>query len=367
MDKINAIAYGKNLADSFIRYRGPLSDQWEHEHGILLKGIVDIFDYTKEEVYFNYLEDSISPLIDDNGTIDGYNPENYFLDDIVSGRVLFELFKNTRDEKYKKAAFKLREQFETHPRASFGNFLHKGFLKEILQIDSIYMGMPFYAQFENEFGEEDYDIVTKSIINADEYNYNEDAGLLYHGYDAKKEEIWADKITGNSSTFWGRGLGWYLAGIIDVLDFLPNDHKDYDAVLGIFRKVILNLLKYQDSSGVWYQVIDQASREGNYKEASASAMFTYCLAKAINKNYLPNKYSQEAIKAYKGLIDEFIVHNEDESLSLIGTCASAGLGVKDYRDGSFESYANEQTRINDLKGVGVFLMASVEIDKMNKA
>jgi len=367
MEKIKAIENGKNLADSFIKYRGPLSDQWEHEHGILLKGIVDLYKFTKEERYFNYLEDSISPLIEDDGTIEGYNPENYFLDDIVSGRVLFDLYKGTKNEKYKEAAFKLREQFETHPRASFGNFLHKGFLKETLQIDSIYMGMPFYAQFENEFGEKEYDIVTESIINADKFNYNEEVGLLYHGYDAKKEEIWADKTTGNSSTFWGRGLGWYLAGIIDVLDYLPNSHKDHDSILEIFKKVILNLLKYQDSSGVWYQVVDQAAREGNYKEASASAMFTYCLAKAINKNYLDNKYSEAVNKAYKGLIDEFIVHNEDGSLSLMGTCASAGLGVKDYRDGSFESYANEPTRMNDLKGIGVFLMASVEVEKMNQA
>ena len=366
MDGINAINYGKKLADSFIKERGLLSDQWEHEHGILLKGIIDIWKYTKDERYFNYLEDSISPLVENDGNITGYNLKNYLLDDIVSGRVLFDLFLATKNKKYKKAIFNLKEQFKTHPKASFGNYLHKGFLKEILLIDSIYMGMPFYAQFENEFGEGNYDIIAKSIINAYNYNYDGKTGLLYHGYDAKKEEKWADKLTGNSSTFWGRGLGWYLAGIIDALDFLPKDHIDYNNVLDIFNKIILNVLKYQDSGGVWYQVIDKLDRNDNYKEASASAMFTYCLAKAINNKYLPELYKTDANKAYNGLISEFIIGDVDEGYSLIGTCASAGLGVKEYRDGSFESYANEPTKKNDLKGVGVFLMASVEIDKMNK-
>jgi len=94
-------------------------------------------------------------------------------------------------------------------------------------------------------------------------------------------------------------------------------------------------------------------------------MFTYALIKAVNKGYLSPFFAKDARRAWQGLLKTFVVER-DGHLVLTGTCASGGLRVKDYRDGSFDSYACEATRDNDLKGVGVLMMATAQIDKLPK-
>lgn len=356
-------AKGYRLADGFVANHAPLSEHWEHEPGIFLRGLGDLYEHSGKDSYLSFLRASLDPLIDEEGRIQGYDPQAYELDNIVPGRALFTLWRATGDERYRKALLSLKDQMDTHPRASFGNYLHKKIFPEIIFIDSIYMGMPFLAEYESLFGQGNYDTVLDNILTAYRYNHKPDTGLLVHGYDAKKSEIWADPKTGNSRTFWGRGLGWYTVGLIEVLDFVPEQYPHRRQALDILTGLLDSVLRYQDKNGVCHQVIDQPERAGNYPEASASAMFTYALAKAVNRGYLPASYAAHARRAYQGLLDAFVIER-DGQLVLTGTCASGGLGVKDYRNGSFESYACEATRDNDLKGLGVFLMATAQADML---
>ncbi|MFV0324451.1 MAG: glycoside hydrolase family 88 protein, partial [Bacteroides xylanisolvens] len=123
------------------------------------------------------------------------------------------------------------------------------------------------------------------------------------------------------------------------------------------------LPKYQDKTGLWYQVIDQGDKPGNYLEASASSMFMYGIAKAVNKGYIDAKHKETAEKAYRGLMKELIVKNDDGTLTLTKCCAVSGLGGHPYRDGSFEYYVNERIRDNDSKATGPFIMGCLELNK----
>ena len=125
------------------------------------------------------------------------------------------------------------------------------------------------------------------------------------------------------------------------------------------------IAKHQDTeSRVWWQVVDQGGREGNYLEASASSMFTYFLLKGSEKGYIDQKYREVGLKGYRGILENFVEENPDGTISLTNICAVAGLGGNPYRDGTYEYYVNEPKRENDPKGVGPFIMASLLYEEM---
>ncbi|SET66220.1 unsaturated rhamnogalacturonyl hydrolase [Natronincola peptidivorans] len=355
------------LADSTIKRYSDLSDKWDHEYGVVLKGMEDVWRLTGDTKYYEFILKSIEPNISEEGNINGYDMEAYELDNINTGRLLFSLYDETKKEKYKKAAYVLKSQLENHPRTSFGNFLHKKQFKDIIFIDSVYMGLVFCGQFGKVFNDLDaLNDAVNQIINAAKFNQNKENGLLVQGYNETKTEMWANSETGLSQSYWGRGLGWYSVGLVEILEYLPVNHPKRGELLEIFQKLMEGVVKVQDESGVWWQVVDQGDKAGNYLEASASSMFTYALAKGVRLGYLDDNYKAAALKAYNGLVKEFIEVDASGEAHLNHTCKSGGLGVKDYRNGSFESYACEATGIDDHKGVGTFLMAGVQIELLNK-
>ena len=155
--------------------------------------------------------------------------------------------------------------------------------------------------------------------------------------------------------------------MVDVLDYLPQETTGRDSVMQILQRLAKTLVKYQDpQSGTWYQVTDQGAREGNYLESSATALFIYTLAKAVNKGYIGKEYIQPTRKAFDGMVKTFTRLEEDGSYTITNCCAVAGLGgdSKRYRDGSFEYYISEPVIENDPKSVGSFILAAIEYEKM---
>lgn len=368
MKDINSLPMYIRLANSTMNRLPDLSNKWDHEYGVLLKGIEEVWKVTKDKTYFDYIQKSIGPNILENGNIKGYLLETYEMDNINSGRLLFELYKETKEERYKKAAYLLRSQFDTHPKSSVGVFLHKKDLKEINFIDSCYMGSVYLIQFAKEFNDSKIqDDVVAQLITMAELNQNKETGLLVQGYNHTKKEFWADPVTGLSGSFWGRGLGWYSVAIIETLELLPDNHPIKNKLVEIFTKLMAGVVKFQDEkAGVWYQVVDKGEQNGNYLEASASSMFTYSLAKGIRLGYLNDNYKDCVNKAYNGLKEQFVKIDNDGTISIVRTCKSAGLGGPSHRDGSFKYYTSEVVADNDHKGVGTFLMASVQVELLNK-
>jgi unsaturated rhamnogalacturonyl hydrolase len=155
-----------------------------------------------------------------------------------------------------------------------------------------------------------------------------------------------------------------MMALVDVLDVLPADHPGREQLLSILRGLAPALLRFRDpGSHLWYQVVDQGNREGNYLEASASAMFAYGFARGANRGYLPPEYRTAAESTFAGLTSNMVTQHPDGSVDLRGTCRSAGLGNKPYRDGSFAYYISEPQRVNDMKGLGPLLLAAIELEQ----
>jgi unsaturated rhamnogalacturonyl hydrolase len=354
--------------DSFL-FNDSTKSAWVYETGVFLKGVEQVWRQTGDDKYFNYIRTVADSYIEPDGNIKTYEIEEYNIDNVNCGKVLLTLYNQTREEKYKKAAFRVMQQLETHPRTKEGGFWHKKIYPWQMWLDGIYMGSPFYAEFSKIFDRPaGFDDVANQIIFIANHTRDPNTGLLYHGWDESKQQKWADPVTGCSPNFWGRAMGWYAMGIVDVLDFLPVDHPKREKILAIFRDMSEAIVKYQDrKTGLWYQVLDQSQREGNYLEASASSMFVYAMAKAIRNGYLSEEYLPAVKRGYEGIIKNLINVNPDGAIDLTQVCRVAGLGGNPYRDGSYEYYISTPIEANDLKGVGPFIMASVEMEKLNSA
>ena len=342
--------------------------KWDYCIGVLTKAMLDMWEYTGKQEYFDYAEAYADKMILADGTISNYNFNDFNIDNINPGKNLFVLFEETGKQKYKIALDTLRKQMTEHPRTSEGGFWHKKKYPWQMWVDGLYMGAPFLAQYAKEYNEPKlFDVVSRQVILMDKHCYDSTTGLYYHAWDESREQRWADPVTGNSPHFWGRGLGWFGTALVDILDFLPENHKDRDQIIEILNKTAKGIVRYQDKeSGVWYQVLDQGSRAGNYLESTASSMFVNFLFKAVRKGYLEESYLDAANIGYAGIINTFIKENDDGSISLTNCCAGAGLGGNPYRDGSFEYYINEKIIDNDPKGTGPFIWASIEHETINK-
>ncbi|MFA5328236.1 MAG: glycoside hydrolase family 88 protein [Prolixibacteraceae bacterium] len=339
---------------------------WNYTQGLIAQSMFQVWKVSGNEAYYNYAKIYADKLIDSTGFVTGFKPEDQSLDHINSGKFLFDLYENTKDERYLKAINQLYEQFKTQPRTPEGGFWHKKRYTSQMWLDGLYMAAPFYAQcavMKNDTTA--LNDVVKQFRIIHKHTYNPEVGLNYHGWDESEDQQWADSITGCSPNFWGRAEGWYAMALVDVLDFLPQDHPGRTEILNILNQVASGIKKFQDpKTGLWYQVLDQGNREGNYLEATASSMFSYALLKAVRKGYVSNEYKEVAVKAYNGILENLIKNNAGGTISLTKCCSVAGLGGNPYRDGSYEYYINEPVRDNDPKGVGPFIMASLEMNNL---
>jgi unsaturated rhamnogalacturonyl hydrolase len=189
-------------------------------------------------------------------------------------------------------------------------------------------------------------------------------GLFYHGWDETHSQPWADSATGLSPSFWGRAMGWYAMALVDVLDFIPESHKDRGALIHVLRQVAAAVRDVQDpASGLWYDVLDQPNRAGNYHEASASSMFVYALAKGARKGYLTADNRDAATRGFDGIIRELVTVDARGLVSLNGIVSVSGLGGKQNRSGTFAYYMSEPVVSNDPKGVGALLLAADELNR----
>jgi unsaturated rhamnogalacturonyl hydrolase len=349
-------------------------EAWQLDHGKRLYfgysqglgclAMLKVWKKTSDTKYLDYVIEWADTVINDNGEIHLYKVETYNIDYINPGKVLFDVYKETGDKKYKLAMDRLVKQLKNHPRTHEGVFWHKLRYQHQIWLDGLYMGSPFLAQYAIEFDKPELidDVVNQFTICA-KRTYDENTGLYYHAFDESKNQLWANKETGQSPNFWGRSIGWWFMAMVDVLDFIPEDHPGHKQIVKMIKGLAETLPKYQDKTGLWYQVIDQGNRKGNYLEASVSSMFMYSISKAVNKGYIDKKYQEIAEKAYHGLMNHLIIKNDDGTLTLTKCCAVAGLGGNPYRDGSYEYYINERIRNNDSKATGPFIMGCLELNK----
>lgn len=361
-------AWSARMAESVIQRHqplGPSAARWHYEHGFVLKAIEQVWQETGEARYWRFIHDYVDALVEPGGDIRTYRLEEYNLDQVNPGKMLLPLYRAAGDLRYKKALDLLRTQLQNQPRTRAGGFWHKQIYPYQIWLDGLYMAAPFYAEYARSFDQPaGFDDVVQQMVLIESRARDSKTGLLYHAWDESRQQRWAHPDTGCSPHFWGRAMGWYAMALVDVLDYLPDDHPGRAALTAILQRVAEAVVRVQDqATGLWHQVLDQGGRPGNYLEASASCMFIYALAKGVRKACLAPGLMAAARKGYSGALERFIAVDDRGWVNLNGTCSVAGLGGTPYRDGSFEYYVGEPVATNDYKGVGAFILAAVEIEK----
>jgi len=338
--------------------------KWDYVHALVLHSFEELYKKNPDPRYAEYIKNYVDILVQNDGTIKTYELDKYNIDLVLPGRLLFNIYETTKDNRYLIAMQTIKKQLEGQPRTSTAGFWHKNIYPNQMWLDGLYMGSPFYAQYTVTFENgKNLDDVAKQFEEMQLHATDPKTGLLYHGWDEKKLMPWSNKETGNSPNFWSRALGWYVMAIVDALDYFPKDHPKQKELVGYLNNVAASLANYQDKSGLWYQVTDMGGREGNYLESTGSSMFAYAFAKGANKGYLPAKYKKIANKAFDGLTKQLIKVDTDGTITLTQACAVAGLGGNPYRDGSYEYYVNERKKDNDPKGTGPFILAALELNR----
>lgn len=342
--------------------------KWSYATAFATYSVVTAGVRRGEGRYIDYGKAYIDAYIDEDGKFKPkvYKAKDYKLDDVQPGRLLLLLLKQTGDVRYRVAADTLIEQLVTQPRTADGGYWHKKIYTHEMWLDGIFMDCPFMTEYAQVAKQPQWaDEAAKQIVTIAKHTRDPKTGLFYHGWDESRTERWANKQTGTSPHFWGRAVGWYVMGIVETLERLPKDHPQRREVEAIFRDLAEAIAKVQDKeSGVWWQVLDQGGRKGNYLESSASCMFVFALEKGVRLGLLDAKYADVARRGYAGILDRFIRADERGRLMLIDTCQVAGLGGdKKYRDGSYKYYLSEPRVVNDPKGVAPFILASLEMEK----
>ena len=366
--------------------------KWSYVMGIELEGMLDTYlKYGGEDIK-KYCQDYTDQMINEKGDILGYNILDYNLDNIRTGHFVTRMYNLYPEQKNLIAIQTMMKQLKDQPRTKVDKvFWHKAIYAYQVWLDGIFMGLPFRCltaatQLKPKEAVKIYDDAVNQLKITYERTLDQKTGLNRHAYDETRNTFWADKETGLSQHCWARAQGWYSMALIEVLDALPEDYSRRGEVIELLQKDLDAIIKWQDKkTGTWYQVMDSPEREGNYLESTATSMFAYVLLKAYNKGYLGTKYRDAGIKAYKGIINNMIRVNGDKTISLTNCCSVAGLGPaatpeviaamkkinpkgsvneNKRRDGGYQYYLSEPIRDNDAKGIGPFIWASLEMEKL---
>lgn len=337
--------------------------RWAYVPGMMLMAIARTGDFYNKDAYSDFMKRHMDLFVLEDGCVRGYRIEEYNLDQINQGKNLFALSARFHDSRYEKASHMLAAQLNSQPRTTDGGFWHKKVYPFQMWLDGLYMSSPFLAQYAKTYNRPElFDEVTHQLLLVERRTRDPKTGLLYHGWDEAKEQVWADPESGRSPHFWSRALGWYVMALVDSLEFFPVDHPKRGTIMGIFERLSRVLGRFQEKeSGLWFQVLDQSFREGNYLETSGSCMFIYALAKSVRLQYLEQPSRAVAERAYEGLIKRFVEVNEN-GVHLHSMCHGAGLS--DDRNGSYEYYIGEQVVSDAQIGVAPFILASLEMERL---
>lgn len=348
-----------------------------YHQGVFLSGMQQIYKLCGDEKYFNYIKDYIDTVIGPNGEVYGIDHEAMeysttpdwgtgisqqsltMLDCKQPVILLYDLYEKTKDEKYKNAIEKISQSMYFWPVNNYGGYWHMMTQHHQMWMDGAYMAGPLSVMYSKFSGDPTLrERAIKQIFIMNDYMLDKKTGLYFHGWDPSKEMAWADKETGLSAQIWGRAVGWYAVAILDILDYIPEDHPAVERLKQIEADLLEALVKYQDEeTGLWYEVLDKPNEKGNWVESSCTNLFIYSYAKAIRTGVVGNEYAEVLEKAYKGIED--ILYYDDEGYLVIdkvciGTCID---------EGTYEHYINRETIKNDLHGAGAFILMCAEMER----
>ena len=337
---------------------------WNYEIGVVLTGFDRLWRRTGNPAYLQYMKRILDHFLDKDGNIRTYQMDEFNIDNIPTGRQLITLYQVYKDPKYLQAAKILKYQLDWQPRTKQGGYWHKLKYPYQMWLDGLYMGQPFRTEFLILTGDDSaWDDVANQFIWMAAGARDAATGLMYHAFDESRVQRWSDPKTGHSPEFWSRAMGWYMIGLVDVLEKFPSDHPKRKDLIEILENLSRALVKFQDpATHTWWQVTNKPGQKDNYLESSGSSMFVAAMLKGIRLGLLPDDLKPAALNGYTGILKEFVTKDEKGIYHLNRAVSGAGLGGVPYRDGSYEYYVKEPKRDDDLKAIGPFIQAAIEYE-----
>ena len=214
--------------------------------------------------------------------------------------------------------------------------------KMTLWADDLYMSVPYLARMGKLTGDRTYfDFAIKQVEHFTKYIYDEQTGLYYHTF-------YTDANI-NGVAHWGRCNGWIALAQVELLNNLPVNHPKRSELIRLLQRQITGFSRYQDTSGMWHQILDKPD---SYLESSATAMFVYTVAKAVNDGWINPRYLTIAQKGWEALSKRVTADGQIPDICI-------GTSVED----DISYYFNRPRALNDIHGLGAFLMAGAEVIK----
>ncbi|MGW2649277.1 glycoside hydrolase family 88/105 protein [Streptomyces sp. NPDC001393] len=336
------------------RYTPATIGGWSYPVGLYLYGQYLVYRRTHDARLLAYIKAYVDRFVHSDGTIDQtFNS----LDSMQAGRLLVILHHDTGQDRYGRAARKIRDRLNSYPRTSDGGFWHADTSSRAHQLwaDGAYMVNPFLVEYGREFSDRAY-TSGEAARQLSVYGGHLQVanGLLRHAYDESRSASWADPATGLAPEHWCRAVGWYAMALVNVLDAIPADQPRRPQLLGILRTLASSLEKYQDpASGRWFQVMDKGSRADNWTETSCSSMFAFTLSRGVQQGYLDPHFNAVARRGYQGVLARLSV-GADGRTNLADI--SVGTNVGDYA-----YYVGRPRATNDFHGLGAFLIMNEQL------
>ncbi len=332
----------------------PPRGHFHYHQGVFLSGVYKTFCLTGEEKYFRYMKDWIDSVFTEDGRI--RNPYDHGdLDDIQPGILLFPLLERTGDRRYEACIRSVAAQIPDIPLCRCGGFYHKVRLTGQMWLDGLYMLGPFMCGYGRRFGRPDYQ--TKTVEHARlmrEHTRDEKTGLWKHAWDETKSAPWCDPATGLSPEFWGRSMGWVPVALLDDAEELAPDDPGREELKTIAVELLEALKKYQGPDGRWWQVVDKVGQDGNWPENSCTCLYAAAIARGIRTGLLDRaEWYPVARRAYEGVAASLTRKGED--LQVGNVCIGTAVG-------DYAFYCARPCSVNDLHGVGAFLLMCTELD-----
>ena len=343
-------------------------NKWNYIDGCMISAVLSMYEMTKDAKYLQFADAFDGWFVQEDGSIRTYDAEEKNLDNLNAARNLYSLYQLTGKEKYRKAMDTARHQLDIQPRTQAGNFWHKQIYPNQVWLDGLYMAQPFFMQYETELNKmRGCQDSFSQFKNVEKLMRDSKTGLYYHGYDESRQAKWADPVTGCSKSFWLRSLGWFMASLVETANVMNEAlYYEYRYLQKMLKDTADAVLKYQDASGMFWQVMDHPGEEGNYLETSGTALIAYALLKGTRLGYLPESYGEAGEKAFNGIVERYLKIKDDGTINLGGICLVAGLGGSDRRDGTPAYYYSEPIVENEAKGTAPFILAYTEILQRRK-
>jgi unsaturated rhamnogalacturonyl hydrolase len=336
------------------KYMPPSKFNWTWMKASLVYTMVkqydNISDENQKKIYLDFIKTAMDKTYKQaNGKVPNA---------VASGLGMAFLYRVTKDIKYKKACDKIYADYLKIKRTKDGAVSHLPAHRELWD-DTVFMIGQFLMELYKATGDEKYiDELFKQISLHREKLQDSTTGLWVHGWDSDykghfsfgSQLNWANKTTGKSAEIWGRGNGWVVVTMADLLQTMPKNNPNWNELAGYLKEMIVNLPQLQDkATGHWFQLTARPDEPENYIESSSTAMFSYGISKALQLDLVTDAAYKNSIElAYKGLRNYSILQIDEKYITTKNVCKGTCIGDKEY-------YLKRKVKNEKPYSIGMFI------------